>query len=229
LKRRPLAYIRCSRNYPIGASMLALKNPCYESSLMEPVVILGGGLAGLATAYFLEQPWQLFEKTERVGGLVKTEQLEDGFLFDPTGHWLHLRDPEIKERVTGEWLPDALVAIERKAAVFSRGVFTRFPYQVNTHGLPPEVISENLVGFIEAHYGEKGRELRAREPKNFAEFILKHLGEGFAKNFMIPYNYKLWTVHPSQLSAAWCGRFVPKPTLKEVIDGALGVGKDSIG
>ncbi len=78
---------------------------------MEPVVILGGGLAGLATAYFLGRPWQLIEKTDRVGGLVKTERLEDGFLFDPTGHWLHLRDPEIKERVTGEWLPDALVTI----------------------------------------------------------------------------------------------------------------------
>ena len=209
--------------------MLGLKNPCYESSFMEPMVILGGGLAGLATAYFLGRPWRLIEKTDRVGGLVKTERLEGGFLFDPTGHWLHLRDPEIKERVTTEWLPDGLVTIERKSAIFSRGVFTRFPYQVNTDGLPPEVISENLIGFIEAHYGEKGRELRAREPKNFAEFILKHLGEGFAKNFMIPYNHKLWTVHPSQLSAAWCGRFVPKPTLKEVIDGALGVGKNSIG
>ena len=57
------------------------------------------------------------------------------------------------------WFRDGLVTIERKSAIFSRGVFTRFPYQVNTDGLPPEVISENLIGFIEAHYGEKGREL----------------------------------------------------------------------
>src|SRR5262249_49930664 len=102
-------------------------------------------------------------------------------------------------------------------------------YQVNTHGLPPEVVAENLIGFVEAMYGESGRELRSREPKNFTEFILKYMGEGFAKNFMIPYNRKLWTVDPSELSAAWCGRFVPKPTLKEVVEGALGIGQDSIG
>src|SRR5262249_6851650 len=196
---------------------------------MDPIVILGGGLAGLSAAYFVHKPWRLVEKTDRVGGLVKTEVIDKGFLFDPTGHWLHLRDAEIKQLVTTKWLPDGLVSIERKAAIFSRGVFTRFPYQVNTHGLPPEVIAENLIEFVEAQYGEKGRALRQREPKKFEEFILRYMGAGIAKDFMIPYNRKLWTVPPAQLSAAWCGRFVPKPTLKEVVEGALGMGTDAIG
>jgi protoporphyrinogen oxidase len=197
---------------------------------MEPTVILGGGLAGLSTAHFLGDrgPWQLVERTERVGGLIKTELIE-GCLFDPTGHWLHLRDPEIRALVTEQWLPGQLVSIQRRAAIFSRGVFTRFPYQVNTHGLPPEVVAENLVGFVEAVYGEKGRELREREPQNFTEFVLRYMGEGFARNFMLPYNRKLWTVDPSELSAEWVGRFVPRPTLKEVVDGALGVGSDTLG
>jgi len=168
------------------------------------------------------------ERSDRVGGLIKTEDL-DGFLFDPTGHWLHLRDPEVKALVHERWLKDRLVTLQRRAAIYSRGVFTRFPYQVNTHGLPPEVVAENLVGFVEAVYGEKGRALREREPRTFEEFILRYLGEGFARNFMVPYNQKLWGVHPSRLLAAWCGRFVPRPTLKEVVDGALGLGADSIG
>src|SRR6266849_2876797 len=159
---------------------------------MEPILILGGGLAGLSAAFYSPRKWRLIEKTERVGGLVKTEVIGNGFYFDPTGHWLHLRVPEITRLVTTEWIPDGLVSIQRKAAVFSRGVFTRFPYQVNTHGLPAEVISENLIGFVEAHYGESGRELRQREPRNFEEFILRYMGAGFARNFMIPYNRKLW-------------------------------------
>jgi protoporphyrinogen oxidase len=195
---------------------------------MEPIVILGAGLAGLSAAHFLQRPWRLVEKSERVGGLIKTEVLE-GCYFDPTGHWLHLRDPEIKELVNTRWLPEQLVTIQRRAAIFSRGVFTRFPYQVNTHGLPAEVVAENLIGYVEAIYGEKGRELREREPRNFTEFILRYMGEGFARNFMLPYNKKLWTVDPSELSAAWVGRFVPRPTLKEVVDGALGVGSDALG
>lgn len=195
---------------------------------MEPIVILGAGLAGLSTAHFLRRPWRLIEKSDRVGGLIKTEVI-DGCYFDPTGHWLHLRDPEIQELVNSTWLPGQMVRIQRKAGIFTRGVFTRFPYQVNTHGLPPEVVSENLVGYVEAIYGEKGRALREREPANFEEFILRYMGEGFAKNFMVPYNQKLWTVHPRELSAAWVGRFVPRPNLKEVVDGALGAGSDAVG
>ncbi|WP_225413990.1 protoporphyrinogen/coproporphyrinogen oxidase [Stigmatella hybrida] len=195
---------------------------------MDPTVILGAGLAGLSAAHFLKRPWRLIEKSDRVGGLIKTEVI-DGCYFDPTGHWLHLRDPEIRELVNTRWLPGQMVSIQRKAAVFSRGVFTRFPYQVNTHGLPPEVVAENLVGYVDAIYGDKGRALRERDPRNFEEFILRYMGEGFAKNFMVPYNQKLWTVHPRELSAAWVGRFVPRPSLKEVVDGALGVGSDALG
>ncbi len=198
-------------------------------SYMDPVLILGGGLAGLSTAVFLKRPWLLVEKEARVGGKTRTDVLHGGFHFDPTGHWLHLRDPEMTALVTTRWLPDGFVRIDRRAAVYSRGVFTRFPYQVNTSGLPAEVVAENLLGFIDATLGEKGRALREREPRNFEEFILRHLGEGFAKNFMVPYNRKLWTVPPAELSAAWCGRFVPKPTLKEVVEGALGLGGDQLG
>src|SRR5690606_2688545 len=44
-----------------------------------------------------------------------------------------------------------------------------------------------------------------------------------------PYNQKLWTVPPAELSAAWCGRFVPRPKLEEVVHGALGLGSDRLG
>jgi len=196
---------------------------------IRPVLILGGGLAGLSTAFHLRRPWLLVEKESRVGGLVRTEVMHGGFRFDPTGHWLHLRDPGMKALVHERLLPDGLVTVARRAAVFTRGVFTRFPYQVNTHGLPAEVVAENLLGFVEATVGEGGRALREREPGNFEEFILRHLGTGFAKNFMVPYNTKLFGVPPRELSAAWCGRFVPKPTLKEVVDGALGLGSDALG
>ena len=196
---------------------------------IEPVLILGGGLAGLSTAFHLRRPWLLVERESRVGGLVRTETMHGGFRFDPTGHWLHLRDPGMKALVHERLLPGGLVTVARRAAVFTRGVFTRFPYQVNTHGLPAEVVAENLLGFVEATIGEGGRALREREPANFEEFILRHLGAGFARNFMVPYNTKLFGVPPRELSAAWCGRFVPKPTLKEVVDGALGLGSDALG
>ena len=39
---------------------------------------------------------------------------------------------------------------------------------------------------------------------------------------MIPYNQKLWGVHPREITAEWCSRFVPIPKLEDVIKGAVG-------
>ncbi len=191
------------------------------------VLILGAGLAGISAALHARSPYRLIEKSDRVGGLCKTD-VREGFHFDATGHWLHLRDPDI-QRLADEVLPGGWLTVQRRAGIWSHRRFTRYPYQVNTHGLPPEVVAENVLGFIEAQYGEAGRALREREPRNFAEFILRHLGQGFARNFMFPYNAKLWTVHPREMSTTWMGRFVPRPSVEQVVRGALGLEGDQAG
>ncbi len=201
--------------------------PWMPAAPKDDVLILGAGLSGLSAAIHLAGGYRLVEKSDRVGGLCKTG-VRDGFHFDATGHWLHLRDPGMRA-LAEEVLPGGWTTVVRKAGIWSHGVFTRYPYQVNTCGLPPEIVAENVLGFIEAHYGEKGRALREREPRTFGEFILRHLGEGFAKNFMFPYNEKLWTIHPNDMGTEWTGRFVPRPTIEQVVRGALGLEGDQAG
>ena len=78
----------------------------------KKVVILGGGLTGISAAMHLRRPWVLFEKDARLGGHARTDE-RDGFRFDKTGHWLHLRDAAMKVLITG-LLPDWLVEYERR-------------------------------------------------------------------------------------------------------------------
>ena len=180
------------------------------------VVILGGGLTGISAAVHLRRPWVLFEKNDRLGGHARTDG-RDGHFFDKTGHWLHLRDPYTKQLVA-DLLPDQMVRVERKARIFSHGVLTRYPFQGNLHGLPPEIVSECLIDFVRAH-----NDPRSSEPaKNFEDFCLKKFGAGISRHFMIPYNQKLWGVHPREITAEWCSRFVPIPKLEDVIKGAVG-------
>jgi protoporphyrinogen oxidase len=46
---------------------------------------------------------------------------------------------------------------------------------------------------------------------------------------MLPYNRKLFTVPCEDLSPEWGGRFIPRPTLDEVVRGALGIGEGGAG
>ena len=112
------------------------------------IVILGGGLAGLSTAYHLgDLPHVVLEADAVAGGLCRSRTV-DGFVFDYTGHLLHLRDPRA-EKLVAELLPEAFRVIERRAAIRTHGATLPFPFQANLHGLPPEIVAECIIGFVE--------------------------------------------------------------------------------
>src|SRR5690349_14925855 len=120
-----------------------------------PVAILGAGLTGMAAAYHLRQagvPYRIFERLPHPGGHAITVE-DDGFRFDRTGHLLHLRDPETRSLVLS-WIGPDHLEIERKSLIWSNGVYTRYPFQANTFGLPPQVAYECLHGFLQAHYAK---------------------------------------------------------------------------
>jgi protoporphyrinogen oxidase len=166
--------------------------------------------------------YQVFERNAYAGGHVITRE-ESGFRFDLTGHLLHLRDPEMRKLAMG-WIGDDWVEVHRKSFVWSHGVYTRYPYQANTFGLPAQVAYECLMGFIEA---QMAKDVPA--PKNFEEFCLMKFGKGISEHFMIPYNSRLWGVHPREITAEWCSRFVPLPSLSDVVAGAVGANDRELG
>jgi protoporphyrinogen oxidase len=189
------------------------------------VAILGAGLTGMAAAYHLHRagvPHRIFERLPHPGGHAITID-EDGYRFDRTGHLLHLRDPETR-RLSLSWIGEDCLEIERRSMIWSNGVYTRYPFQANTFGLPPAVAYECLHGFLKAHFAKE-----RPAPRNFEEFCLAHFGEGISRHFMIPYNTRLWGVPPREITADWCARFVPLPKLEDVVAGAVGVNDRELG
>lgn len=177
-------------------------------------VFIGAGLSCLAAARRCRGDSIVLEAEERPGGLCRSERV-GGFTFDYTGHLLHLRRSRVRRWVR-QLLGDNLVRHRRSAWIFSHRVYTRYPYQGHFWGLPPRVAAECLLGFIQAR--QEGRPGQARD---FASWAREQFGAGVARHFMLPYNRKLWTVDPAQLTLEWLDRFVPRPRLEQVVRGAL--------
>jgi protoporphyrinogen oxidase len=150
------------------------------------IVVLGAGLTGLSAASHLPaNQTVVVEREAEVGGLCASRQVGD-FVFDSTGHVLHLREPDNQELVQS-LLPDAFARFERKSRIYSSGVYTAYPFQANTHGLPAAAVRECVLGFLEAHR----RQGQGPPPSDFRQWLLNTFGEGIARHFMLPYNERV--------------------------------------
>ena len=190
---------------------------------MKRVVVIGGGLSGLSAGYhLLEYEPVVLEKERAIGGLCRSFT-QDGFRFDCTGHLIHLKNEYTKELIA-RLLPEAFSSHERQAAIYSKSTTTPYPFQANTYGLPPEVVKECVVGFVESmHINGNGG------PKNFHDWVIRTFGSGIAKHFMLPYNEKFWKQDLRTITSDWVSWSIPKPSLEEVVNGALGLTNKGMG
>ncbi len=189
------------------------------------IVIIGAGLSGLSTAHYLNRECVVLERGTRAGGLATTNR-EGDYYFDITGHWMHMRDPEVRGRFSPLLeMPEVV----RRSSIFTRGRMVAYPFQSNLKDLPDGPKLDCLHGAMEAHIRRERQQTNSQlsvsnsqlPAASFEDFVLHHFGEGIAREFMFPYNRKLWGVDPSEISHAWCQRFVPVPDLKQILAGAL--------
>src|SRR5215204_5056794 len=116
-----------------------------------PVIVVGAGPTGLSAAYHLGEDALLVEQASRVGGWCRSVE-ENGFTFDMAGHIMFSKDPYVHEMYR-TLLGDNVHWQDREAWIYSKNVYTRYPFQGALYGLPPDVISECIVGAIESRYG----------------------------------------------------------------------------
>lgn len=122
------------------------------------VVIIGAGPTGLSAAYHLGRDALLLEQADRVGGWCRSVE-DRGFTFDMAGHIMFSHDPYV-HRLYELLLGDNVHWQNREAWIYSKQVYTRYPFQGALYGLPPDVIKECIVGAIEARFGG----LEAKKP-----------------------------------------------------------------
>jgi UDP-galactopyranose mutase len=131
-----------------SASVNSLRGP---SVPRYKAVIIGGGPTGLSAAYHLDNDTILLDKNPTPGGWCRSVE-DRGFTFDHAGHIMFSNDPyvlKLYEKLLGENLHWQ----NREAWVYSKNVYTRYPFQGALYGLPPAVIKDCIVGAIEARYG----------------------------------------------------------------------------
>ena len=175
----------------------------------EPIVILGGGVAGLTAAlYASEAP--VFEAAADWGGAAGSDTA-DGFTFDRGIHVLQTTNKQIIELL--EQLGVQFDILDRSAHIYAFGKYTAYPFQINSTNLRLDRRIRCVASFLRRNSNPP--------PTNYAEWIYRSIGRGFGDTFLIPYSEKFWGVHPREMSFEWTGNRVPKADVWQVLRGAF--------
>jgi UDP-galactopyranose mutase len=115
------------------------------------IVVAGAGPTGLSAAYHLGEDALLVEQNDRVGGWCRSI-IDKGFTFDYAGHIMFSNDSYVHDMYKA-LIGDNVHWQDREAWIYSKDVYTRYPFQGSLYGLPSSVIKECVVGAIEARFG----------------------------------------------------------------------------
>ena len=168
-----------------------------------PIVIVGAGPCGLGCARELAalgfEDFQVLEGTGAVGGLASSVVDPQGFTWDLGGHVVFSHYGEF-DRLLADVMGDDLLHHERSSFIRIGDRWVPYPFQNNLHHLPPALAEEALTGLIAAGTSCTGA---PETSPDFAIWMKATFGDGIVRQFMRPYNEKVWA-HPAELmSSGW--------------------------
>lgn len=178
-------------------------------------LILGAGLAGISTAYFLQQQGcdrvTLLEKEDRPGGLCRTIR-KGGYSYDIGPHILFSKDKEMLELALS--VLEEKNDLRRSNQILHKGRWVQYPFENDLSKLPKEDLEYCIAAFNNNPYENY-------EATNMLQFFLKTFGEGITNCYLRPYNEKIWKYDPVFMNTAMVER-IPKPTKEEIRRSAAG-------
>jgi protoporphyrinogen oxidase len=194
------------------------------------VVILGAGPTGLGAGYRLRElgysDFALFDRHPYIGGLAHSFTDEQGFTWDIGGHVM-FSHYEYYDRVFEKLMGPDFTLNNRESWVRMMDRWVPYPFQNNVRYLPKEAAYECLSGLIKAQTG-RGKIKSVAEARNFGEFIDAVFGEGIARHFMRPYNFKVWAHPPEMMNKTWIGERVAVLDIDRALKNVV-LGQDDFG
>jgi protoporphyrinogen oxidase len=186
---------------------------------MQDFIILGGGIAGLASAYELLKRGQrvtLIEKGGEVGGLART-LIRDGFRFDLGGHRFHSNNPAVVGWLK-ELLPNDLQTVPRVSHIYLNGRFVDYPIS-----FPNAFTAFHWAEAIQLAASYAGSRLVGwqRADDSFEDWVIKRFGRAMYRAFFQPYTEKVWGIPCDELSAEWAEQRIGLPSPWQALKQAI--------
>lgn len=178
----------------------------------KKIAIIGAGPTGLGAAWYLHHAgyknYTVYERNDHPGGLASSVVDEKGFTWDLGGHVIFSHYKET-DHFFSEMMGDGYLEHMRESWVRILGRWVPYPFQNNIRYLPKEALWDCVQGLLRLD--------RTQPAEHFGSWIDQVFGEGIAKYFMRPYNWKVWATPLHEMSKEWIAERVSVIDLERVL------------
>jgi len=184
-------------------------------------IILGAGPSGLALAHrllhcgILKSELLVLESNPESGGLCRSQTVDGAPLDIGGGHFLDVRRKEVLDFLFSFMPSSEWTLFERVSKIRLRGTEVDYPLEANLWQLPKDVQVDYLESIAQAGC-VRGEPM----PKSFAAWIEWKFGERITKEYMLPYNRKIWSMDPDALGTYWLYK-LPDVSFRETLQSCL--------
>ncbi|GAB6036744.1 FAD-dependent oxidoreductase [Fundidesulfovibrio butyratiphilus] len=183
-------------------------------------LIIGAGPTGLGAARRLaelgENDFLTLEANNYAGGLAASFRDSSGFTWDVGGHVVFSHYAYF-DNLLDDLLGDQRLTHEREAWVRLAKTWVPYPFQNNVRHLPRPLVWECVRGLLPGNLARP----EGFVPANFRQWIDAVFGEGIARLFMLPYNFKVWATPAEHMDYKWIGERVSVVDLARVLKNIL--------
>jgi protoporphyrinogen oxidase len=181
------------------------------------VVVLGSGMTGLGAIYRLYGEGitpTVYDKNSYYGGHTASFRFDTGFLFDMGPHISFTKDSRIQD-LLADSVDQQYETIQINLNNYWRGYWPTHPVQLHLRGLPEDIVIKVINDFVDE------RQAPERPINNYADWLLASFGRTFAELFPMQYTRKYHLTTAENMSTDWLGPRIYRPSLEEVLRGAI--------
>jgi protoporphyrinogen oxidase len=179
-----------------------------------PIIVIGGGPAGLTAAYELTKQQKktiVLEKYNKVGGIARTENYRD-YHFDMGGHRFYTKSVPVQQ-MWREVLGEEFLRRPRLSRIFYQSKFFHYPLKPFNalQGLGP-IEGVRIIGsYVRWHL------FPYKEEETFEQWVTNRFGRRLFETFFKSYTEKVWGIPCSELKAEWAAQRIKNLSLKTAI------------